>query len=100
MSEEGADLVSRSWRQDVLKLAGLLLDFGLTIHGETVREEPLGETVPANDAAGLLASSRREGHHRAAVGDENSSRTHGVVTRIHERLVAVGFRRMRAGREQ
>jgi hypothetical protein len=41
----------------VLELAGLLLDLGLAVHGETVGEETLGEAVTTNDAAGALASA-------------------------------------------
>jgi hypothetical protein len=33
MSQESAYLVGRFWREDVLKLARLLLDFGLAVHG-------------------------------------------------------------------
>jgi hypothetical protein len=32
--EEGTDLVRGFGREDVLELAGLLLDFGFAIHGE------------------------------------------------------------------
>ena len=60
MAEEGADLVRGFGRQYVLKLAGLLFDFGLAVHGEAVGEEALGEAVTANDAAGALASARRQ----------------------------------------
>ena len=36
MSKEGADFIRRFWREDVLELAGLLLDLGLAVHGEAV----------------------------------------------------------------
>jgi hypothetical protein len=57
MAEEGADFVGCLGGEDVLELAGLLLDLGLAVHGETVGEKALSEAVTANDAAGALASA-------------------------------------------
>ena len=73
----------------MLELAGLLLDFGLAIHGEAVSEEALGQSVTSNDAAGFLTSTRCQGDDCASVGNENAFRTHGIVTRIHKGLVPV-----------
>jgi len=39
MPEETADLIGGLRRQDVLKLAGLLLDFRLAVHGQAMREQ-------------------------------------------------------------
>ena len=60
MSQERTDLVRRFRRKDVLKLAGLLLDFSLAVHGKAVGEEPFGQPMPPDDAASLFASARRE----------------------------------------
>jgi hypothetical protein len=60
MAQEGADFVGCLGGQDVLELAGLLLDLGLAVHGETVGEKALGEAVTTNDAAGALASARSQ----------------------------------------
>ncbi len=38
MAEEGADFIGRLGRQNMLKLAGLLLDLAFAVHGETVGE--------------------------------------------------------------
>ena len=57
MTQERADLVRRARRQDVFELAGLLFDFRLTVHGEAVGEEALGQAVAANDAARFVASA-------------------------------------------
>ena len=38
VAEEGTDLFRRFGRQDVLKLAGLLLDFGFAVERQAVGE--------------------------------------------------------------
>jgi hypothetical protein len=60
MSEERADLIGRFRRQDVLKLAGLLLDFRFAVHRQTVGKEPLGQPMAADNAARAFPSARRE----------------------------------------
>jgi hypothetical protein len=62
MAEEGANLVGRFGREDVLELAGLLLDFSFAVHGETVRKQAFGETVSADDAACFVAASCGQFH--------------------------------------
>ena len=42
VAEERANLIRRSGREDVLELAGLLLDFRLALHGKAVGEQALG----------------------------------------------------------
>jgi hypothetical protein len=42
MSQERADFVGSAGRENVLELAGLLLDFGLAVHGETVGKQAFG----------------------------------------------------------
>ena len=59
MAEEGAYLIRGFGGEDVFEFAGLLLNFGLAIHGEAVGEEPFGETVAANNASRPLPASRR-----------------------------------------
>jgi hypothetical protein len=41
----------------VLELAGLLLDFGLTVHGERIREEAFRQPVPPDDVGRPLMST-------------------------------------------
>lgn len=60
--EEGANLVGCLRRQNVLELAGLLLDFGLAIHREGVGEKPLGQPVTTDDIGGSLEPARRQLH--------------------------------------
>jgi hypothetical protein len=42
MSQKRADLIGSFRREDVLELAGLLLDFGFAVHGEAVGKKALG----------------------------------------------------------
>jgi hypothetical protein len=58
--EEGADFVGGFGREDVLELAGLLLDFGFAVHGERIGEEALGQAMAADDVGGALMSARGE----------------------------------------
>ena len=89
MSEERADLVGGSRRENVLELAGLLLDFGFAVHGEAIGEQAFGQPVTANDASGAATASRCQGNHGATVTYEHSVGAHGVMARIHKRLVGV-----------
>ena len=57
VSEECADFVRSLRRKNMLELAGLLLDFGLAVHSQTVSEEPLRQPVPSDDAAGIFSSA-------------------------------------------
>ena len=65
--EEGADLVSRFGRKDVLELAGLLLDLGFAVHGQAVGKQSLSQAVTADDAAGAFAAARSEFHDQSAI---------------------------------
>ena len=56
MSQERAYLVRSFGRENVLKLAGLLFDFRLAIHGKAVSKQAFSQPVPANDICGLLAT--------------------------------------------
>ena len=67
MPQECANFVSGFGRQDVLELAGLLLDFGLAIHGKAVSKQALGQSMAADDVCGALATARSELDNRAAV---------------------------------
>ena len=60
MAQERADLIRGFGGEDVLELAGLLLDFGFAVHGEAVGEQALGQAMTADDAAGAFASARRQ----------------------------------------
>jgi hypothetical protein len=48
MSQERADFICRSGREDVLKLTGLLLDLSLAIHRQAIGEQPFRQPMPAN----------------------------------------------------
>ena len=66
MPQESANLIRCLSRQDVLKLAGLLLNFGLAVHGKRVREEPLRKPMPPNDVRSPLASTSGEFNNQRA----------------------------------
>jgi len=100
MAQECAYFVGSFGREDVLELAGLLLDFGLTVHGETVGEEALGEAVSADDIGGALTAAGCEFDDHAAVASRNSGGLQGIVAGIDERFVVVGLRRMRSRSDQ
>jgi hypothetical protein len=57
MTQEGAYLVGGFGGQNVLELAGLLLDFGLAVHGKAVGEQALGKAVAADDVGGTLTAA-------------------------------------------
>ena len=67
VAEEGADLVGGLGGQNVFELAGLLFDFGLAVHGETVGEQAFGKAVTTDDIGGALAAAGREFDNHAAV---------------------------------
>ena len=69
MAEESTDLVRRFGGKNVLELAGLLLDLGFAVHGETVGEQAFRQAVAANNAAGTLAAAWREFDNDAAIAD-------------------------------
>ena len=69
-----ADLIGGFRREDVLKLASLLLDFRFAVHSEAVGEKPLRQTVTANDVSRSLSPARREFDDHAAVPDRNPAR--------------------------
>ena len=100
MPREGADLIGRFGREDVFELAGLLLDFGLAVHGQAVGEEPFGQAMAADDVGGALASARRELDDHAAVAVETplgfSASWHGFTNGRW----SCDSGRMRLGRDQ
>ena len=55
MPQKRADLVRSFRRENVLKLASLLLDFGFAVHRQTIGKQPLRQAVPPNDICRLLA---------------------------------------------
>ncbi len=95
VSEEGANLICRFRRKNVLKLAGLLLDFRLAIHRQAVGEKAFGETVAADDAAGAFTASRSEFHDQCTVPCRRRHRLKRFMAGIHKGLVIVRMRRMR-----
>src|SRR5260370_4183812 len=60
VSKEGANLICRFGRKNVLELAGRLLDFRLAIHRQAVGEQAFCETVAADDAAVAVEACRSE----------------------------------------
>ena len=71
----------------MLELAGLLFDFGFTVHGERIGEEALGQTMAANDVGGALMSAGREFDDRLTIAGRKSRRLQRVVARIDEGLM-------------
>ena len=67
MLQEGAYTLRRLGGEDVLELAGLLLDFALAIHRQTVGEQAFGEPMSANDPGRLLPPLGREFYDHRAV---------------------------------
>lgn len=72
MSEESADLVRSLVRQDVLELAGLLLDFRLAVERKAVSEQAFGKSMPANNVRSALAPPRGEFDYRASIAGGNA----------------------------
>src|SRR5512136_1109354 len=68
MPQEGADAVGGVRREDVLELAGLLLDLGLVLHVQGLGEEALRQAVAADDVGGALPAARGELDDQVAVG--------------------------------
>src|SRR5216683_2932839 len=56
MPKESTDLIGSFRRENVFKLAGLLLDFRLTVHSQAVGKQALGQAMPPDNAAGPLPS--------------------------------------------
>jgi hypothetical protein len=67
VAQEGADLVGGLGGQNVFELAGLLFDFGFTVHGEAVGEQALGQAMAADNIGGALAAAGCEFDNHAAV---------------------------------
>jgi len=51
----------------VFELAGLLFNFSFTFERETIREEPLRQSMTANNICGTLAATFGEFHDHAAI---------------------------------
>ena len=71
MPEERADFIRSFGRQDVLKLASLLLDFRFAIHGQRVGEEALRETMTPDNVGGPLLSTWRQFDDRRTIARRN-----------------------------
>src|SRR5947207_7900636 len=100
MSQECANLVCGFGREDVLELAGLLLDLRFTFEGQTVGKQPFREPMASNDIRGPLASALCQLDNHAAVADRDAGWLEGIVAGIHERFVMVADRRMWRGFQQ
>ena len=95
MAEECADFVGGFRRQDVFELAGLLLDFGLAVHGQRIGKEAFCQTMTPDNVGGALVSTWRELDDGGAIASRNTGRLERVMAGIDERLVIVGFGWMR-----
>jgi len=98
MAQERADLIRRFGREDVLELAGLLLDFGLAVHGERIGEEALGETMAADDVGSAVTATAGEFYDQRALAGGNAAGFERIVAGVHEGLVSVGLCGMRMSR--
>ena len=67
MSQKCADLVRRLGRENMLKLAGLLLDFGFAVHRQAVGKKPLRKPVATNNISGPLAAARSQFNNLVAI---------------------------------
>src|SRR5579862_119086 len=67
MTEEGADFVGRLGRENVLELAGLLLDLRFAVESQAVGEQALGQAVAANDVGRPQSAARSKFHDQAAI---------------------------------
>ena len=95
MAEEGANFVGGFRGEDVLKLAGLLLDFRFTVHGQAVGKKALGKAMAADDAACAFAATRCEFDNEGSVAGGCCYWFERFVTGIDERAMIVRFGRMR-----
>jgi len=68
-----------------------VLDFSFAVHGEAVGEQALGQAVTADDASGSAAARGVKATTALPSLTNIPSGRIGVVTRIHEGLVSVGF---------
>jgi len=67
MAEERTDLVCHFWRENVLKLAGLLLDFVFVLDLESLREKAFREAMSPDDVFSALLAGRSEVHDELAM---------------------------------
>jgi hypothetical protein len=65
--KESADFVSRFRRENMLELAGLLLDFRFAVHSQAVGEKALRQPVATDDAARTLAAARGQFNYQRAI---------------------------------
>jgi len=72
MSEESADLVRSLVRQDVLELAGLLLDFRLAVERKAVSEQAFRKSMSSDNVRGALAPARGEFDDRTPIAGGNA----------------------------
>ena len=66
MPKERADFVSSFRRKNMLELAGLLLDLGLTVQRQAIGKKSLGQPMSANHIRRALSASWREFDDHAA----------------------------------
>src|SRR5579862_8960625 len=100
MTEEGADFVGGLGRENVLELAGLLLDLRFAVESQAVGEQALGQAVAANDVGRPQSAARSKFHDQAAITCRHAGWLESVMARVHERLVIMRFWRMWSGGEQ
>ena len=67
MPKERADFIGSLVRQDVLELAGLLLDLRLAVERKAVGEQALRQPMAADNVRGALAPTRGELDDRASI---------------------------------
>ena len=60
VTQEGADAVRRFRRQDMLELAGLLLDYRLVRYPQSLHEQDFRQPVTSDDVFCALAAAIRE----------------------------------------
>ena len=69
MTEESTNLIRSFRRENMLKLACLLLDLAFAVHGKAVGEQAFRQAMASNNAGGTLPSAGREFDNDAAISD-------------------------------
>src|SRR3954469_16727327 len=92
MPQEGADPVRSLGRKNVLELARLLLDLGLILHVQRLREQPFGEAMAPDHVRGTLPPFFGELYDEGAVSDRSPVRPDFLVAAAQDVFMVVRLR--------
>ena len=82
VDQEAADLLRGLRREDVLELAGRLLDLGFVIEMQGFSKKPFRQTMAADDVLGPLPAPVGELNDGAAVLGHDVGRMNGFVAAV------------------